>query len=125
VSPAHLPTAQHRVPEPWHWTIQQPGHRINRIFKKNSCVSTRSIGDELILVPIKGHLAQLQQIFALNSVGRFIWEKLDGVKNVEQLRAGLIATFDVDEKEAKEDLKTYIQELINHDLILEVTASDL
>ncbi len=97
---------------------------MNRIFKKNSNISTRSIGDELILVPIKGRLAQLQQIFALNSVGTFIWENLDGVKDLEQLKSGLISTFEVDAAEAEDDLRAYIQELSDRDLILEVPATD-
>jgi len=97
---------------------------MNRIFKKNENVSTRSIGDELILVPIKGHLAQLQQIFALNSVGTFIWENLDGIKDLEELGIGLISTFDVGAEEAEDDLQTYIQELADRDLILEVHATD-
>ena len=97
---------------------------MNRIFKKNENVSTRSIGDELILVPIKGHLAQLQQIFALNSVGTFIWENLDGIKDLEELRSGLISTFEVGVEEAESDLLAYILELANRDLILEVPATD-
>ena len=100
----------------------RPG-KMQRIFKQNPSVMARTIGDEVLLVPIKGELAQLQQIYALNSVGAFIWENLDGVRDLEQLTTGLISTFEVEAEEARSDLTKYVEELIDRDFVFEVNGA--
>ncbi len=97
--------------------------KMQRIFKQNPSVMARTIGDEVLLVPIKGELAQLQQIYALNPVGAFIWENLDGVRDLEQLTTGLISTFEVEAEEARSDLMKYVEELIDRDFVFEVSGA--
>jgi hypothetical protein len=95
---------------------------MNRIFRKITSVSTRTIGDEVILVPIKGQLAQLQQVFVLNPVGSFIWDHLDGTEDLNALKTALTAAFDVEPKEAENDIRGYIEDLTAHGLVIEVES---
>lgn len=97
---------------------------LARVFRKNEVLSTRKIGDEVILVPIRGKLAQLQQIFSLNPVGAFIWDRLDGVRDLEAVKTCLTETFDVEEATAEADLEFHIKELEGADLIVEVERAD-
>lgn len=98
---------------------------LDRIFQKNEVLSTRKVGDEIILVPIRGKLAQLQQIFSINPVGAFIWDQLDGVRDLRSIKLSLVETFDVEEATAEVDLESHIKDLVEADLIIEVDrASD-
>lgn len=98
--------------------------QMARVFRKNEVLSTRKIGDEVILVPIRGKLAQLQQVFSLNPVGAFIWDRLDGVLNLKGLKSRVTETFDVQEATAEADLLSHIRELEEADLIVEVQRAD-
>jgi len=89
-----------------------------QLLRRNRQVSTRVIGDEMILVPIQGELAQLQEIFVLNSVGAYIWEHLDESEELETLQQALVGEFEVEEEEARLDLLQYLEELESRRLVL-------
>lgn len=74
-------------------------------------VVQREVAGETFLVPIRGHLAQMQELFALNEVGRWLWERLDGERGLEDLVVGLTAEFDVDEVQARQDILRFLHDL--------------
>lgn len=88
-----------------------------KIYKRKDDIVHRRIARETILVPIRGSLADMQRIFALNPVGEFIWDELDGSKNLQQISEGIKAFFDVTGLEADADLSTFISELLKEGLI--------
>ncbi len=101
----------------------QSGHRepsLGQTYRRNETIATRTIGDEFILVPVKGELARLQQVFVLNAVGAFIWDRLDGAENLEELRNELGTVFDVDPDRAERDLLEYIDLLAGQGLVAEI-----
>ncbi len=77
----------------------------------------REIAGELFLVPIRGDIADMQRIFALNRVAAHIWEQLDGIRTFDQLREGIVARFDVGDDVAGKDLRHFIEALIEAGLI--------
>jgi len=93
----------------------------SRVFRRIEHVVTREIAGEFLLVPIKGRLADLQQIFAVNEVGRFIWEQLDGRRDLAQLHAALLYRFDVTPAQAQADLGDFIRHLWAAELLEEVS----
>lgn len=90
-----------------------------KIYKKNSDIVTRKIADELFLVPIKGNIADMQRIFTLNPVGQYIWQEIDNRKGLDEIRKGIIERFDVENEQADSDIREFIAELIEADLIRE------
>ena len=74
-------------------------------------VIVREIAGEIFLVPIRGRLADLQELFVLNPVGEWIWEHLDGAHPVSALAEGLAATFEVGKEEALADVEAFVGEL--------------
>ena len=94
-----------------------------RVFRKSSQLVTREIAEETILVPIKGELASLQQIFVLNPVAAFIWEQIDGTQDLAALHASILESFDVGAQEARGDLEELIAALEQAGLI-EAVASE-
>ena len=91
-----------------------------KIFKKDERVVGRKIADEKLLVPIRGKLADMQRIFALNPVAEYIWEQLDGEKRLAEIREELLEEFAVERKQAEADMLEFIDELQQAELIMGV-----
>lgn len=94
--------------------------RRERTFTKNENIVRRDIADETILVPIRGNLADMQRIFALDAVADFIWQQLDGKRPLEEIRIAILKNFDVEADQAALDLNEFIDELQKANLINEV-----
>ena len=92
-----------------------------KAFKRREEIVSREIAGETILVPIKGKLANMQRIFAVDDVAEYIWQQLDGEKKVEDIRNGVMGLYDVAQEQAREDVLDFIEELQKADLISEVT----
>ena len=88
-----------------------------KTFKKADEIVSRSIAGETLLVPIRGKLADMQRIFALNPVGEYIWKRLDGEKPLGEIRNEVLSHFDVDREEAENDIQAFISDLIKENLI--------
>ena len=90
---------------------------MREVYKKKDDIVYRKVAGETILVPISGRLADMQMIFALNPVGEFIWEELDGSRTLQQIREDIQSSFDVAREEANADLEAFIAELLKEGLI--------
>lgn len=90
-----------------------------KIYKKNGDIVTRRIAGDLFLIPIRGKIAEMQNIFVLNPVSECIWQELDGQKGLEEIRKSVVASFDVEEKRADSDIREFIAELLEANLIKE------
>lgn len=88
-----------------------------KILKRRDQVVFREIAGELLLVPIRGDIADMQRIFALNRVAAHIWEQLDGNRTFDQLREGIVSRFDVGTEEAGRDLRHFIEALFEAGLL--------
>lgn len=89
----------------------------DKIFRKNEAVVSRKIADELFLVPVKGSLANMQRIFTLNPVAEYIWQELDK-KNLNDICNGVVSTFEADRGQAETDIREFITELLEANLII-------
>ena len=84
--------------------------------RRNDNVCLRSIAGETLLIPICGHLADLQNIFALEGAGPLLWNMLDGNTSVEKLRDAMVAEYDVDAARAEQDVRGFLDELASRKL---------
>jgi hypothetical protein len=80
----------------------------SRIYQREENIVSREIAGETILVPIRGKLADMQNIFTLNTVGAYIWDQLDGINSLAQILDSLLDQFEVDRQEAEEDILEFI-----------------
>jgi hypothetical protein len=87
------------------------------LFRRVNDVVQRQVAGEVFLVPIRGHLADLQELFVLSETGRSIWEHLDGRHSVDDLVAGLVAEFEVEQEQAQGDALTFLGQLEEAGLI--------
>ena len=91
-----------------------------KVFRKRDEIVDREIAGETILVPIKGKLADMQRIFAVDDVAEYIWRQLDGERRVADIRDGVMDLYEVGKKQARADVLDFIEELKEADLISEV-----
>jgi hypothetical protein len=94
---------------------------LETVYRHGPDVVGRHVLGETLLVPIRGELADLQRIFALNPVAQHIWEELDGNHDLAAVRDSVVAKFDVEPAEAEADLTDLIAQLSAAGLIVEVS----
>lgn len=92
---------------------------LDKVFKKQADIVYRKIAGEVILVPIRGNLADMQRIFALNRVAEYIWQKIDGQKALSVIGHELAGAFEVSKDVASADLVKFVQQLSEAKLIAE------
>ena len=80
-------------------------------------VVERDVVGEVFLVPISGHLADLQELFVLNETGRYLWERLDDSCSLDDLARDLVDEFEVDEETALRDVETFAKQLVEARLV--------
>ncbi len=71
----------------------------------------RKIVDEMVLVPVKQDVADLNAIFTLNDLGAFIWEKLEHPRSHAELEDAIFAEYDTDIITVKRDLEKFLHEM--------------
>ena len=82
-----------------------------RIYRVKGEVVARQIAGEELLVPIRGRLADLQRVFALDPVAAFIWKQMDGTRDLTAILKGVLDDFDVEEPRARKDLEMFVSQL--------------
>ena len=82
-----------------------------KLSRKDDVVEREVVG-EVFLVPISGHLADLQELFVLNETGRYLWERLDDSCSLDDLARDLVEEFEVDEETALRDVETFAKQLV-------------
>ena len=85
--------------------------KIEKVYERDPSIVCRTIDDEIILVPIKQNVGDLESIFSLNEVGARIWELLDGKNNIQKIKEHITTEFDVDDKQAEDDILEFVQKL--------------
>lgn len=93
------------------------GPSPSAVYRRGDGIATRLIADETLLVPFKGTLASLQQIFALSPVAAFVWQRLDGEATLDAVLAAVVGTFEVDRERAWADLQELIAGLRDAGLV--------
>ena len=75
---------------------------LKSILSHSPSIVTRKTGNEYVLVPITNNIADMNSVYTLNETGAFIWEQIDGKRNVEEIIDALTAEYDIDNKNAED-----------------------
>ena len=84
---------------------------LKDFFNRKTLFASRVIGEDLILVPVKSNVADMNEIFTLNEVGRFIWDCIDGVNTLDDIVNLVISVFDVERDMAIIDVSDFLNRL--------------
>ena len=80
-------------------------------YRQDESIVSRDIAGEVILVPIRQNVGDLESIYTLNETAAFIWGLLDGKRTVVQVRDAVVAEFDVEAEKAQADVLELLAQL--------------
>ena len=89
------------------------------VYIKNPDIVFRKIADEVLLVPIRNNIRNLERIYSLNDVGARVWELIDGKMTAAQIRDCIAREFEVSPEIAEGDLQEFVRSLKDIDAVKE------
>ncbi len=95
---------------------------LEAIYRRDQSFVFRDIAGETILVPIRQHVGDLDDVFRLNTVASFTWNHLDGRRNLSAITQLIVEAFDVTAEIAEADLMEFMSQLIEIGAVREVTT---
>jgi hypothetical protein len=93
---------------------------FNQCYQRNENFVFRRIEEETILVPIKDNVGDMGSIYNLNEIGAFVWEHLDGGRNLATIKNQILDEYEVSPREAEADLSAFVTELVEIEAVIRV-----
>jgi hypothetical protein len=81
-------------------------------YQRNPDYIFRQIIDELVLVPVRQDVADMDAIYTLNEVGAFIWRQLEGPRNLDALQVAVLAEYDAEAATVTSDVAAFVDALL-------------
>jgi hypothetical protein len=90
---------------------------LKSILSHSKSIVTRKTGNEYILVPITNNIADMNSVYTLNETAAFIWDRIDGTRNVEEIIAALTDEYEIDAQTAEKDVFSFIENMSKYLII--------
>ena len=84
---------------------------LTTYFQQKSKFVAREVGGELVVVPLTGNIAHMNELFTFNATAKFLWEELQEDSTEESLVKVLTDNFEVDEATAVVDVQKFLTQL--------------
>jgi hypothetical protein len=84
---------------------------LEKLYIKEPSVVFRKVAEEFILVPIKQKAGDVESIYTMNEAGGRIWELIDGVRRLNEIKDIIVEEFEVSPEEAEVDIFEFLQQL--------------
>jgi len=95
---------------------------LDSVYARNDRVVSRKIVDELILVPIRQSVAEMETLYTLNEVGARVYELIDGKRPVGEIVEAIVTEFEVAHETAESDVREFIAQLLQIEGIREIPS---
>lgn len=86
-------------------------------FERNPQVVSRKIEGELIIVPIRSGVGDLNSLYTLNPVGSALWEFMNESHTISEMVARVCDEFEVSEEQAQTDIEAFLDSLLAEQLV--------
>lgn len=83
---------------------------------KDGCF-LKEIKDSYVIFPIQKSIDSTRTMFTTNEAGALLWHTLQKETTEDELVAVLMAHYEVDEATARRDVKIFVRELVDSNLI--------
>jgi hypothetical protein len=80
-------------------------------YEKDPLIVAREIGNEIILVPIRQNVGDLQCIYTLNKVASRIWQLINGGRTAEDIVSVLTQEYEVEAQQASADVADFLAQM--------------
>ncbi len=84
---------------------------LERKFMHKEGLVSRKVGDEMVIVPLRDNVADMDCVYTLNDVGAFIWDCMDGQKTVHDIIKEVVTSYEVGEAVAEKDVIEVLQKM--------------
>lgn len=71
----------------------------------------REVGGELVVVPLTGNIAHMNELFTFNATAKFLWEALEEGSTEDSLVKALLENYEVEENVARADVRKFLVRL--------------
>jgi hypothetical protein len=79
----------------------------------------REIAGDYIIIPTGETSLEFHGLITVNEVGVFLWNMLQNDVTIEEMVAGVLEEYDVEEEVAKEDIQEFLNALIEGGILTE------
>jgi len=86
-------------------------------YKRNQEVVSRNIQGELVIVPIRSGVGDLNSLYTLNPVGSVLWDFMNQGHTIGEMVERVCDEFDVTAAQAQSDIETFLDSLMAEELI--------
>ncbi len=84
---------------------------MNSYYSLKSKFVARDVGGELVVVPLTGNIAHMNELFTFNASAKLLWEALQEDSTEETLVKALLDAYEVEEPVARADVKKFLERL--------------
>ena len=88
-----------------------------QLYKKKDGFVEKTIGNELVIVPLVGAVAQMERVFSLNELGTFIYNLLSTPKSEEEILKLILDSFNINKLTAQKDLEQFLTKAVKSEII--------
>lgn len=85
--------------------------QLSARYRQSDDIVTRKVMDDILLVPIKREIANMDYVFTINHAGYFIWSQLDGSSSLDQITELVANRYDAPLETIKRDVCALLSEL--------------
>jgi hypothetical protein len=87
-------------------------------FIRNKDVVSRKIEGELVIVPIRSGVGDLNSLYTLNAVGSVLWDFMTEGHTISEMVERVCGEFEVTTAQARQDIESFLDSLIEEKLVL-------
>jgi len=87
------------------------------VYKKNANVVVRQVGDDVVVVPIRHNVGDLDSVYTFNEVAARVWSLLDGTRTAQSVIDAVCSEYDVSPDIAARDVTELFASLEEASLI--------
>ena len=96
--------------------------QLHNIYAVSADVVAREIEGELIIVPLSAGVGDLEdELYTLNETGKAIWQRLDGLRSLQEVAADLSIVYQAPLEEIQQDVCGLVAELLRRRMLVEVS----
>ena len=74
-------------------------------------VVRRHIAGQILLIPIHAGREAMQNLFVLDEVGDFVWQRMEREETIAELSSAVVEQFEVDVDTAEQDVLDFLRDL--------------
>lgn len=84
---------------------------LKQVFYKKGDFVVKQVDEDYLIVPLRSSVANMNVVFTTNEVGHFIWQQIDGLRDVEAILTQILDEFEIDRTTAENDLEAFLEKI--------------